>query len=248
MGAYMRVRRDSRVQDPATVPALPRPAGALQEVPEGAMLGFADTMTLLAAAGIPVAPYALIGSDDSVREPSFSGPYVVKLADVAHRTEHGAVRVGVTVEGLQTTVNDLRELAEAHGLPAAVAVQPVIASHGEAFIGIQGESELGPAVAFGLGGIFVELLRKISGRLAPLSAADAAELIDEFRGTGVLDGFRGAPPWDTAALAEILVAAGGLAAAGRDWIRSIDVNPLIIGPTGPVAVDGLCLVRTEEQH
>jgi acyl-CoA synthetase (NDP forming) len=245
MGAYMRTRQDSQVQDPASVASLPRPTSLLVTVPEGAMLGFATTMTMLAGAGIPVAEYSLIDADDAVSKPPFPGPYVVKLADVAHRTEHGAVRVNVPAQHLHKTVDDLRALAAAEALPALVAVQPMIAGHGEAFIGIRGESELGPAVAFGLGGIFVEMLHRIGGRLAPLSSADATELIHEFRDTGVIDGFRGAPPWDTHALARVLVAAGQLAAGGRGWIQSIDINPLIISPTGPIAVDGLCLLRPD---
>jgi len=107
-----------------------------------------------------------------------------------------------------------------------VAVQPMIAGHGEAFIGIKGESELGPVVAFGMGGIFVEVMKRVGGRMAPMAAEDAAELIQEFNDTGVLDGFRGSPAWDRRALSEVLVAASRLAAAGRAWIESMDINPL----------------------
>jgi hypothetical protein len=82
--------------------------------------------------------------------------------------------------------------------------------------------------------------------MAPMSEQDAAELIDEFTDTGVIDGFRGAPAWDRGPLADLLVAASRLAAGGRDWIASIDVNPVIVTAHGPLAVDGLCLVRDEE--
>jgi hypothetical protein len=179
-----------------------------------------------------------------VSAPSFAGPYVVKLADVAHRTEHGAVRLGVEAAALGAAVEQLRAVADSHGLPPMIAVQPMISGHGEAFIGIKGESELGPLVAFGLGGVFVEVMRKIGGRMAPMNDEDAAELIDEFSDTGVLDGFRGAPPWDRCALASVLKAASLLAAGGRAWIESIDINPLIVTADGPVAVDGLCLLRS----
>ena len=119
----------------------------------------------------------------------------------------------------------------------------MISGHGEAFVGIKGESELGPVVAFGLGGVFVEVMGRVGGRMAPMTTDDATELIDEFSDTGVLDGFRGSPPWDRLPLASVLVAASLLAAGGRNWIESIDINPLIITADGPVAVDGLCLVR-----
>jgi acyl-CoA synthetase (NDP forming) len=243
MGAFMRIRPGSRVRPPTEVPELPRPQSAPIRVPEGLMLPFASTMDILESAGIPTAPYHLIPAVGEVPSPPFAGPYVVKLADVAHRTEHGAVRINVDAAQLGAAVDELRAIGGAHGLPSLVAVQPMIAGHGEAFIGIKGESELGPVVAFGMGGIFVEVMKRVGGRMAPMAAEDAAELIQEFNDTGVLDGFRGSPAWDRRALSEVLVAASRLAAAGRAWIESMDINPLIITAHGPVAVDGLCLLR-----
>jgi hypothetical protein len=73
--------------------------------------------------------------------------------------------------------------------------------------------------------------------------ADAAELIAEFDDLGVLNGLRGKRSWDRDALAAILVSAGTLAASGRDWIDTFDINPLVYGPDGFAAVDGLCLLR-----
>jgi acyl-CoA synthetase (NDP forming) len=246
MAGFMRTRSDARVAPATEVPALARPRGELLDVPEGRMLSFAATMELLRSAGIPVAPWHLVPADGAIGAPPFEGPYVVKLADVAHRTEHGAVRVGVPGDGLAAAVAELRDLAARDGLPAAVAVQPMVVGHGEAFVGIQAGGELGPVVAFGLGGVFVEVMKRVGGRMAPMSEQDAAELIDEFTDTGVIDGFRGAPAWDRGPLADLLVAASRLAAGGRDWIASIDVNPVIVTADGPLAVDGLCLVRDEE--
>ncbi len=114
---------------------------------------------------------------------------------------------------------------------------------GETLLGIQGESELGPLVAFGLGGIFVEAIGRIGGRMAPLSARDAESLIEEFRDIKVMHGFRGKPAWDLDTLAGILVSAGQFAAGGRSWIASLDINPLTYGPAGFQAVDALLLLR-----
>ncbi|MFG2966933.1 acetate--CoA ligase family protein [Streptomyces sp. NPDC048288] len=243
MGRFVRAhRRGQQVRPAATVPALPVPEGAVHDIPEGRMLSFAATMRLLADSGVPVARWAVF--DGAVAHPGFPGPYVVKLADVAHRTEHSAVRLNVPDDGLADATAELREIARRDGLPATVAVQEMVAGHGEAFIGVQGASELGPLTAFGLGGVFVELLKQVGGRLAPFDETTARELIGEFDATGVLDGFRGAPAWDRARLADVLRAAGDLAAGGRDWIDSLDINPLVITADGPVAVDGLCLLRT----
>jgi acyl-CoA synthetase (NDP forming) len=246
MAAFVRLRADSRVTPASDVAPMAKPDVASIEVPEGRMLPFAATMDLLDAAGIAVAPYHLVPGDASViGRPPFAGPFVVKLADVGHRTEHDAVRLNVDEDGLLAAIDELRAIASSDGLPSLVSVQPMLRGHGEAFVGIQGNSELGPVVAFGLGGIFVEVMKKVGGRMAPMTEQDAADLVGEFGDSGVLDGFRGAPAWDRDALVRTLVAASRLAAAGRGWIESIDINPMIVTAHGPVAVDGLCLVRDD---
>lgn len=246
MSRFMRTPRTAAVCDPASVPPLPRPTAATLEVAEGRMLGFDATMQLLSAAGIPVCPYQL--TDGGAAEvPRFPGPYVVKLADLAHRTEHGAVRVRVAGEDLARMCAELAELATELGVPPTVAVQPMLSGYAEAFIGMNGATELGPVVAFGPGGVFVEVLKRVSGRLAPLSAHDAVDLLDDFADLGIHEGIRGGPPWDVKALVPILVAAGRLVAGGRDWIESIDINPLILTAEGVVAVDGLCLVKEDRR-
>ena len=242
MGQFMRTRRDLAVLPADAVQEVARPAAQTIDVAEGSMLPFRATMELLSAAGIDVARYHLIGADDDITPPPFAGPWVVKLADVAHRTEHDAVRVKVAPPDLEAAVKELRAIASADGLPAEVAVQEMVQGIGEAFIGIQGASELGPLVVFGLGGVFVETLKRVGGRFAPFAEQDANELLDEFIDTGVLDGHRGRPAWPRAELVEALTAASALGAGGHRWIDSIDINPLIVTESGLVAVDGLCLV------
>nr|WP_246497244.1 acetate--CoA ligase family protein [Sphaerisporangium rubeum] len=249
LGAFVRHREEAaRREDTPVPPSTRRPDVATVAVAEGQMLPFGPTLEMIRAAGVPIAPYHLVAAGDDVTGAPFPGPYVVKLADVAHRTEHGAVRLGVTADGLGDAVAELRALAAVHGLPPLVAVQPQVEILGEAFIGVQGESELGPLVVFGLGGVFVEVLQRVGGRMAPLSARDARSLIDEFADAKVMHGFRGRPAWDLDALAEILVAAGRLAVSGRGWIESLDLNPLVFTPDGFVAVDALCLVRAPERR
>jgi hypothetical protein len=165
---------------------------------------------------------------------------VVKLADVPHRTELGAVLRGVPADGLAAAVDELRTVAVRAGVPAAVAIQPQLDADGEAFLGMT-RSELGPMVVWGLGGILVELVRRADGALAPVSSAEADALLDGIADTGVFAGLRGGRPWDRGALARAIEAVGDLG-AGAPWIRSLDVNPLLVTADGLVAVDGLCLV------
>lgn len=243
MTQFMRTRTTARVASATEISPITQPSCDFVDVPEGRMLPFAATMELLQSAGIVVADYHLVRPGQSVTAPRFPGPYVVKLADVAHRTEHDAVRVRVDAGMLGATVNELRAIAAADALPELIAIQPMIKGHGEVFLGLQAATELGPVVAFGLGGVLVEVLKRVGGRMAPMTAEDARELLAEFDDTGFLDGFRGAASWNRATLVETLVAAGNLAAGGRDWIDSFDVNPMIVTDQGPVAVDGLCFIR-----
>jgi succinyl-CoA synthetase beta subunit len=209
------------------------------------MLPFDATMQLLTEHGIPVAPYYMVAADadPSTVQAPFGGPYVVKLADVGHRTEHNAVRLRVDAATLAAAITDLRAIAATDGLSPLVVIQPMLEIIGETLLGIQADSELGPLVVFGLGGIFVEVLNRIGGRMAPFDRDEARALIDEFVDIKVMHGFRGQPAWDLDALADILLAASSLAANGKSWISTLDINPLVYGPTGFQAVDALLLVR-----
>jgi acetate---CoA ligase (ADP-forming) len=241
MAAFKRSVPGARSRPP--VPAIPRPAAEVT-IPEGTMLPFATTMEVLREAGIAVAPYAILEPHapiDGVTFP-FLEPYAVKLADVAHRTEIGAVRLGVANRDLGASVEALRAIAAGRSLSEKVVVQPLLASDGEAFLGIERSPQFGPMVLFGVGGIFVETMRRVSGRLAPLDLADAQQMLDELELPVLFEGFRGRRPWNRRELAGILVAAGRLAAGGAAWIQSLDVNPLVLSAGGFVAVDALCLV------
>jgi acyl-CoA synthetase (NDP forming) len=244
IGAFIRYRERQRSEVDAPNP-IARPAAATIKEEEGEALPFDATMQLLREAGIPAAPYMLldIGTNPDEAQVPFPEPYVVKLADIAHRTEHDAVRLNVSRSGLAAAVSELREIARADGLPLTVAIQPHVPSAGEVLIGIQGMAELGPVVAFGLGGIFVEALNRVSGRIAPFDVEEARDLIEEFRDVKIMHGFRGRAAWDLEELARILVNVSRLAAAGRDWIASLDLNPVLYGDGGWSAVDAVLFVR-----
>jgi acyl-CoA synthetase (NDP forming) len=243
MAAFKRGREDAAIQRSESADVVGRPAGDLVESDGEWMLPFESAMGLLSAAGISVAPFSLVRPDDEPAAPLFDGPYVVKLADVAHRTEHGAVLTGVDGADVAGAVETLRKIAARDALPATVVLQPQLVGHGEAFIGLTGDTELGPMVAFGLGGVFVEVMKRVGGRLAPFGTADAEELVAEFDDLGVIDGVRGMAPWDRTALTETLCNAGRLVAGGRSFIRSMDLNPLIVTEQGLVAVDCVCFVE-----
>lgn len=228
-----------------SVDALPEPDGVIEHPAAGRMLGFEATMKLLSRYGVPVAPYHMLASDAPIvpSQIPFPGPYVVKLADVPHRSDIGAVRVNVSSQELPQVVGELRDLADAKAESPLVAIQPLYAIHSELLVGVNGTNELGPFVVLGLGGVFVEILRKAGGRLAPIGSRDAAALIEEINVGGVLDGPRGTRAWPRDILTDLLTGIGDLALAAGDWLESLDINPLALTEHGVVAVDGLILLR-----
>ncbi len=98
---------------------------------------------------------------------------------------------------------------------------------------------------FGLGGVHVEVLKDVTFRLAPFDRAEALRMIDEIRGRALLSGVRGAPPSDIDALADVLVQLSQFAAAHRDDVETVDLNPVLVLPKGEgvVALDALVVPR-----
>jgi acetate---CoA ligase (ADP-forming) len=211
----------------------------------GPMVCFADSMGLLASVGIPVAPWVVL-ADGVVDDPGLVGlgeRVVVKLADVAHRTELDGVRVGVARHDIAAAATELRAIAAAHGVPGTIAVQALVAGHAEAFCGLQTGSDLGSIVLLGLGGVLVEVLKQVRGRFLPLDAAGAQSLADEVAGAAAA--LRGQKPWPVDAVANVVAGVDRLWREHGNWLGSVDLNPLIITADGVVAVDALLVARPD---
>ncbi|HUZ08760.1 MAG TPA: acetate--CoA ligase family protein [Acidimicrobiales bacterium] len=225
-------------------PPLPGDPPGLVDSPAGWIVPFGEAMHLLGEGGVSVAPYVLLDPDGDVPAVASLGDrLVVKLADVPHRTELGAVRVGVLPDDVPAAVAEMRGIAAAHGVPATVAVQAMVEGHGEAFIGIQGRTDLGPVVLFGRGGVLLEIAPRVAGRLLPLGAGAAAELFEEVAGQAALGGLRGRQPWPAPGLVAAIESVAELWRRTGSWLESADLNPLIVTPDGPVAVDALLVAR-----
>jgi hypothetical protein len=124
-------------------------------------------------------------------------------------------------------------------LPDGVLVQPMVSGVAECFAGIIDDPLYGPAIVFGLGGIFVELLRETVTEMAPLTTDDAMRMIQRVKGAQILTGARGRPASDVDALTQCLVNLSNFAAANAGRFRALDLNPIIVKPTGEgvIAVD-----------
>jgi hypothetical protein len=110
---------------------------------------------------------------------------------------------------------------------------------GEALVGYRHDPQVGPVVTVGMGGTLAEVYRDFSVRLAPISVAEAEEMLAEVRGFATLRGFRGAPAGDLRALASAVARLSELAALPGTPVLEAEINPLIVKPSGAVAVDGL---------
>jgi acyl-CoA synthetase (NDP forming) len=226
-------RPESEVM-PSGIPPL------LIETPVGLIVGFADAMRLLTEAGLPVAPHCVLDERDDPTAAADLGPrLVVKLADVPHRTERGAVVVDVSPSDLDDAVDRMRRLARREGLPVQVAVQAMAPGFGEAFGGLQVKSDLGPLVLLGMGGVLVEVSGRVSGRFLPLSRDAAESLVEDVAGVEIFARLRGHRPWPTAPLVDAVLALDRLWRANGAWLGSLDVNPLIVSEGGVMAVDAL---------
>lgn len=220
---------------PAGVPPVLVPSDA------GPMVSFDDAMRLLESVGITVAPWIVVADGMSaVPDVGRLGDrVVVKLADVPHRTELDAVRVGVPIAEVARTIEELRRIAAHHGVPGTIAVQALARGHGEAFAGLLGTTGLGAVVLLGLGGVLVEVTKEVSGRFLPLDDAAVRELVGDV--TEVVARLRGQRPWPAEALAAVVAGIDRLWREHGNWITSIDLNPLIVTESGVVAVDALVL-------
>ncbi|UCD57403.1 MAG: acetate--CoA ligase [Candidatus Hydrogenedentota bacterium] len=180
-------------------------------------------------------------------------PVVMKIAspDVLHKSDIGGVRVGVsTREDVREAFLKMRERAK-RLLPDAdlwgISVQEMIHGGKEVIVGMVRDPQFGPVVMFGLGGIYVEVLKDVSFRIAPLSVEDAEEMIHGIRSLPLLRGARGEEPVNTKAIVESLLRLSQLVIDFPE-IFEIDVNPLKVFPEGrePVALDARLTLKRNE--
>jgi acetyl coenzyme A synthetase (ADP forming)-like protein len=194
-------------------------------------LSATDARALLESYGVPVVPERAAASvDEAVAAADELGYPVVVKTGVAgvHKTDVGGVALDLRDDAA------VREASERIGAP--LLVQPLLHGGVELLIGAVEDPVFGPLVALGPGGTLAELIGAASFRLAPLTDADAEELVHTGKVARLLGGFRGAPPADTDAVAELLLRVGRLVDDVPEVVE-LDLNPVIAGPDGCVAVD-----------
>ncbi len=170
-------------------------------------------------------------------------PLVMKACapDLSHKTERGLVRVDIRND--EEAVSAFREMmAEVKDDGATVLVQEMVRGSRELVVGLTRDSQFGPCVMFGLGGIFTEILKDVSFRVAPIEKRDALEMMQEIKARKILGAIRGMPAADLDRLADILIKIGDIGLE-EESIQEIDINPLILSDSQPIAVDALVVLN-----
>ncbi|MEQ1833932.1 MAG: acetate--CoA ligase family protein, partial [Candidatus Eisenbacteria bacterium] len=211
-----------------------------------------ETRALLLAAGLPVVPTATARSADAAAAAAtqLGYPVAVKLASatLTHKTEVGGVVLDLEDAGaVRQAYRDIEQRLEAKGLRShmdGVTLQPMVSEGVEAIVGMSHDPSFGPVLMFGLGGVYVELLRDVTFRVTPVTDRDVAEMVRAVRGSKLLEGWRGAPAADTAALEECILRLSQLVGEVPE-IAELDLNPLKVLPAGRgcMAVDARVAVR-----
>ena len=172
-------------------------------------------------------------------------PVVVKLGGdaIAHKTERGLVRLGLgSADQVCDAAGALLAAATPEDGEVHLLVAPMLRATRELIAGLHDDPQFGMTVMLGVGGVLAEAVADVSFRLAPITPVDAEEMIDDLRLQSLLGPFRGEPPVDRAAVADVLLALSR-AAGERGDIAAADLNPLLVVDGRPVAVDALVEVR-----
>jgi acyl-CoA synthetase (NDP forming) len=177
---------------------------------------------------------------DQSREIGYPCVLKVSSPDITHKSDAGGVKVGLKSE---------QEVAEAYDaiMASCLAKFPKAAIEGvtvqdmappglEVIVGMTTDPQFGPVMMFGLGGVWVEVLKDVSFKIVPLTKADAAKAVREIRAARLLDGFRGSDPVDTSALEDILLRVSEFVAKTPE-VKEMDLNPIFAYPDGAIAVD-----------
>ncbi len=207
-----------------------------------------DAKKLLKLYGIPVPDeYIANSEDEAIHSAEGAGfPVVMKALhhDILHKTEKGLI--GLNISSAEEVRQTYRLLQERAGMDVPILIYHMVEGSREFMAGTVRQQGFGPAVLFGLGGIFTEGLRDTAFRVAPLSLHEAEEMLTDIRGWRLLGEFRNMPPVDMDALARLIQQLSFIPAMHPE-ISEIDCNPVIIEGSRPVAVDALIVLANSDR-
>lgn len=210
---------------------------------------------LLRSCGAVLAPAALATSaEEAVGLAASFAPAAVALkiesTDLPHKTEVDGVRLNVrgpraVRDGFASVLASARS-AVPDARIAGVLVQRMEAAGLELVVGLRNDPSFGMVIMLGIGGIFVEAYRDVTFRKVPISPDEARSMVGDLKGQKLLGAFRGRPAIDVDAVVALLCAVGGFGAGARSWLDELDLNPVMAGAHGAVAVDWLMVSKPED--
>ena len=209
-----------------------------------AVLTEIESKALLKEVGIPTTEIKLAKSEDEAMSISekIGFPVVLKIAspDISHKSDAGGVKVGMkSREEVKKAYQDIMASVK-QKFPKAViegvAVQTMARPGTEVIIGMTKDAQFGPVLMFGLGGVWVEVLKDVSFRIVPLTRRDAGEMIKEIRGYPLLEGYRGMEPANIKVLEDMILKVSEFMDKTPE-IKEMDLNPVFAYKDGAVAVD-----------
>jgi acyl-CoA synthetase (NDP forming) len=200
-----------------------------------------EVASVLGCYGIPLVEWRLAQTAGEAREAATELGGEVALKAVApgllHKTDSGGVRLGLSGDNVEGAAAQMARTVGDAGHPVeGFIVQRMAPAGEEMLVGVVGDPVFGPVVACGAGGVTTELLNDVVVRITPLTVADARDMVRSLRTFPLLDGYRGRPKANVPALEEMLLRASALVDAHAE-IAEMDLNPVIVNPSGAVALD-----------
>jgi acyl-CoA synthetase (NDP forming) len=211
-----------------------------------------EAKDLLRAAGIPTVDTRLARDKTEAQAiaRNLGFPVALKILSpqILHKSDIGGVKLGLQNEDeVAAAFESIMASARQHEPSATidgVAVQPMARPGTEVILGLFKDQQFGPVLMFGLGGIFVEVLKDVAFRIVPLERRDAREMIREIKGYPLLEGYRGQEPADVAYLEELLLKLSHFAEEHPE-VREVDLNPVFAYRDGALAVDARVVLEQD---
>ncbi len=207
-----------------------------------------ESKKLLSKYGIAVTKESIAQNADEAYEiaSQIGTPVAMKISspDISHKSDVGGVELNIAASDAKATYDNIISRIK-KVVPDAriegILVQQMAPRGHEMIVGIKKDAQFGHALMFGLGGIFVEVYKDVSFRVAPIGIKEARDMISEIKGYPILKGIRGRKPADIDAIARVLVSVSEM--AQKENIIELDINPLIAGETQAIAVDARAMIE-----
>jgi acyl-CoA synthetase (NDP forming) len=209
-----------------------------------------EAKTLCMEYDIPVTRFKLAKDEEEAAKyaTAIGFPIVLKIVspDIVHKSDVGGVIVGIkSVNEVKKGYRQIMNSIKKHKPDAkivGVLVQEMAPAGTEVIVGSIKDPQFGPAIMFGLGGVFVEVLKDVTFRIAPITEDEAAEMISEVKAYPLLKGYRNTPPADLKAITKILVNTSRLVTEHPE-IKELDLNPIMVYEKGAKAVDARIILE-----